>query len=252
MRNMIYFLLLVSFSLQAEVLRIGHRGAPYFAPENTISSFEKAIELKADFLETDVQQTKDKVLVIMHDSTIDRTTSGKGKVSELTWAELEKLGVPSLDNVLALGISNSAIKFILELKDGNETFPGIEEALVDMVKSKGMENRVLLKSFSYPQLQRLRILAPAIPQIYVFFTAFTSLGITIDQGLRFHNPLKLNVEYLQSHQTLTGYSFVKGAHEAGKKVILWGVENKDSMQAWKNHQADGIETDRLDLLNTLN
>lgn len=254
---MIFLLLtLISFPSNASVLRVAHRGAPAFAPENTMASFRKAIELKADYLETDVQQTKDKVLVIMHDSSVDRTTNGKGKVGELTFAELEKMDagqgekIPTLENVLSLGVSNQSIKFILELKDGNDVYPGIEEALVEMVKKNLLEDRVVFKSFSYPMLERLRKLAPKIPQIYVFFTAFPKLGITIDHRVRFHNPFDLKVEFLQAHERLTAFNFVVEAHAHGKKVIIWGVEDQEKMKTWTENQVDGIETDHLDLLNS--
>src|SRR5262245_45304267 len=73
------------------VIVVGHRGTRTFAPENTIPSFLKAIELGADLLEMDLRETKDGEVVVIHDSTVNRTTDGRGAVKNLTLAELKRL-----------------------------------------------------------------------------------------------------------------------------------------------------------------
>jgi len=116
----------------------GHRGAAGLAPENTLSSVKKALELKVDRIEVDVRQTKDKVVVCMHDKTIGRTTSGDGDVSEFTFSELKKYDagigfsekfrkekVPNLDDVFELIDGKASL--VIEIKDGDELYPGIEK-----------------------------------------------------------------------------------------------------------------------------
>lgn len=76
-------------------LTLAHRGASGYAPENTLAAFDKAIELGADMIETDVRQTKDGHLVLFHDPSVKRTTNGQGLVSELTLAELKALDAGS-------------------------------------------------------------------------------------------------------------------------------------------------------------
>jgi glycerophosphoryl diester phosphodiesterase len=89
-----------------KVLRIGHRGAAGYAPENTLASIEKAISFGLDFVEVDVQRTNDGHLVILHDERVDRTTNGTGLVSEMPLRSLRKLdagagqGIPTLGEVL--------------------------------------------------------------------------------------------------------------------------------------------------------
>ena len=73
------------------MLRIGHRGAKAYAPENTLTSFKKAIEIGVDAVELDVRKTKDNKLVVIHDADIKRTTNGKGLVTELTLKEIKGL-----------------------------------------------------------------------------------------------------------------------------------------------------------------
>ena len=84
------------------MLKIGHRGAKGYLAENTLASFEKALELNVDAIELDVHLSSDAVIMVIHDETIDRTTSEKGFVKDFTSLELKKLGVSSLSNVLEL------------------------------------------------------------------------------------------------------------------------------------------------------
>ncbi len=100
---------------------ISHRGASAYLPENTLSSFRKAIELGADLIELDVRKTKDDKLVVIHDSKVDRTTNGFGRVIEKTQEELRQYDagsgekIPLLEEVLAL--DNGDIGFVIELKE---------------------------------------------------------------------------------------------------------------------------------------
>ena len=107
---------------------IAHRGASGHAPENTLAAFERAIALGARFIETDLRLTRDSRFVAIHDSTLERTTNGKGNVRDLTLAEIRKLDagmwfdrefmgqqVPTLEEVLEFGAKHDVI-FYLELK----------------------------------------------------------------------------------------------------------------------------------------
>src|ERR1700752_1834361 len=102
------------------IVRIGHRGAAGHAPENTIAAIHRGIALGVDFVEMDVQRSQDGCLVVMHDSSVDRATNGKGLVSELAWEELRLLdaggggGVPSLQ--AALEAANGNVGVMLEAK----------------------------------------------------------------------------------------------------------------------------------------
>ena len=87
-------------------LKVGHRGARAYEPENTLRSFRKALELGVNAVELDVRRTKDGELVVIHDDKVDRTTNGRGLVNELTLEEIEKLDagkgekIPTLEEAL--------------------------------------------------------------------------------------------------------------------------------------------------------
>ena len=116
------------------MLIIAHRGASGYEPENTLRSFRKAIGLKSDAIELDVQLTKDNKLVVIHDETVNRTTNGKGKVKDLTLRELRKLDagkgekVPTLEEVFNL--VKRKVKIHVELKGNN-----IAKPVNDLIKN---------------------------------------------------------------------------------------------------------------------
>jgi len=103
------------------MLKIGHRGAKGYEPENTLRSFQKALELNVDAVELDVRRTKDGAIVVIHDAEVDRTTNGKGLVSELTLKEIKELDIekgekiPTLEE--ALDFLDKKVKIFIELKE---------------------------------------------------------------------------------------------------------------------------------------
>lgn len=149
-----------------------HRGCSQRYPENTQMSFEKAASLRhLTGIETDVQRTKDGVLVIIHDERVDRTTEGFGLVKDYTWNELRKLhifagqGRPSqriltLDELLdLLGTSiRGGVLLNLELKNSNIRYEGMEAAVLDLVHKKGLEKGIVYSSFLPKSLALVRSL----------------------------------------------------------------------------------------------
>ena len=115
--------------------KIGHRGAAGYEPENTLRSFEKAIALGVDMIELDIHRTKDGRLVVIHDETVDRTTSGTGKVSDMTLAEILELDaglgekIPTLES--AIDAVRGRVPLDIEVKDA-----GLSEALGGLFAKK--------------------------------------------------------------------------------------------------------------------
>jgi glycerophosphoryl diester phosphodiesterase len=147
---------------------IAHRGDHVEAPENTIAAFEHAIKNEVDYVEIDLRTTKDSVLVIMHDATVDRMTNGKGKISALTYAEVQQLlvrdktkdstktyPVPTFEEVLKT--CRNKIHIYLDFKDAS-----VQQAY-NMIKQYGMENQVIVYINSPLQYKEWRRVAPAMP-----------------------------------------------------------------------------------------
>lgn len=241
---------------------IAHRGASGSAPENTLAAFTKAVDLGADIIELDVRQTRDTQLVVLHDATVDRTTDGSGRVADLTAAEIRALDagswfslqfarerIPLLADVIE-AIPDSVI-LLIELKDGSDRYPGIEERLVRTIRAKRPEKRVILKSFDDDHLDRLRALAPEIPRLKIIVAQISFLGIIIEHGLRFGSVLNDSVQYLQHHWFGLSRSFIDDAHLKGYKVFVWDVHDEEKMRDMTNMGVDGIETDYPERLKTI-
>lgn len=242
-------------------MRIAHRGAPSFAPENTLLSFEKAITLKANYLELDVHQTHDNALIVLHDSDVNRTTNGKGKVLNLTLDEIQKLDagayfgkefknqhIPTLDTVLELLVLKPELKAIIELKGGDDIYPGMEKRVVEMIKQKKLYSQVIFKAFDPAVLARMKVLCPSVPSLYVFLLSLPFIPLTINTSISFQSPFEVPTQILQSHYYFLTKGFVQEAHSKGYKVVAWGVDSEKHMLKSLEMGVDGIETDRLDLL----
>ena len=219
------------------MLRIGHRGARAYAPENTLTSFKKALEIGVDAIELDVRKTKDNQLVVIHDADVKRTTDGEGLVSELTLKEIEGFDagsgekIPTLEETL--DFLDKKVKVFVELKE-----VGIEKQVLLIVHEKGLEKNVVIVSFIEDALRKVR-----------------ELDKDIETGLiyaRHKNPLKAALE-LKASYLLALYSFthtanVEKAHECGLKVIVWTINNPQEVEEYAKKGVDGISSDKPDIL----
>jgi glycerophosphoryl diester phosphodiesterase len=142
-------------------LLLGHRGAPAAVPENTLASLHRAVDLGADGVELDVRLSRDGVPVVIHDETVDRTTSGRGRVDSHTAAELGGLdagageGVPTLGAV-ACWAAAAGVWLNVELKEARAAGPALE-----VLASAGVLPRSFLSSFHPSAVDALRALDPA-------------------------------------------------------------------------------------------
>lgn len=147
-----------------------HRGVMAHHPENTISAFQASLDAKADGIEADVHMTKDGELVLIHDETIDRTTDGQGRVTDMTLMELRTVNagvmfgvddrIPTLDELIELCLGTS-LRLNLEVKTDIERYPGIEQRLVDTIRNRHVPvEQVVFSSFNHATLRRLHRLAP--------------------------------------------------------------------------------------------
>lgn len=249
------------FTVNASVQLIAHRGASAYAPENTISSIEKALEYQSAYIEIDVHMTSDGEVVAIHDSTIDRTSNGSGNVSDHTLAELKQMDfgswfgdpfkgeeIPTLEEVLK-AINRKAV-LIIELKSGGDKYKDIEKKIVGKIKKMGLESHVILKSFSYAILNEFEDIAPEMKRLYCTF--WGNAWLTIDNFLRFKGIFEgASFQYLQVHKYFLTDSIIKEAHERNIKVVVWDVHDKGSMEEFAKMGVDFIETDNPDFVHHL-
>lgn len=153
---------------------IAHRGASLVAPENTLEAFAKALTLGAHGIELDVHRSKDGVLVVIHDETVDRTTNGTGYVKDLTFKELRALDagswkgprfkgakIPALGEVLAW-LRGKNILLNVEIKSGRVIYPRIERDVLRLLVKYKYTKNTLISSFNHYSLAQIRYLQPTI------------------------------------------------------------------------------------------
>lgn len=219
------------------MLKIGHRGARAYEPENTLASFRRAIELGVDAVELDVRKTRDNKLVVIHNADVNKTTDGNGPVNSFTLEEIQKFvtekgeHIPTLENVL--DVVGKRVKVLVELKDTDT-----EEKVVELIRRKKLMDDVILISFDENVLKKIRELDEKV-----------TLGLIY---VRHKNPIQsalaLNAEYLLPLYRFTHSANIKKAHEAGLKVIVWTINTKEEAIEYKKKGVDGIATDRPDIL----
>jgi len=229
------------------IIVVGHRGTVKFAPENTIAAFNKAIEFGADLLEMDVRETKDGYLIIMHDSTVDRTTNGTGKVSDMDLSQIKQLDagswfapdfkgeqVPTLEEALA-AIRGRALPDI-------DFKAGTPEKLVDVLQKEGLLGEVTMYCSDWELIRatlRLtdRILVRPTP-------SFGRIGLPI--LLHELNPPIVNMDWPDYTESL-----IRETHLAGKKAFVNVLRENDTvfgMLSAIDAGADYIQSDNLDVL----
>ena len=146
---------------------VGHRGAMGYCPENTLASFERGLELGADWIELDVHLSRDGEVIVIHDETLDRTTNGHGYIQDHTLAELRALDagggehIPTLDDVLTWASANG-VTLDIEIKNAPIFYTGIEDKVVHLLEAHQMLDQVLVISFDHHAVARVKALAPDV------------------------------------------------------------------------------------------
>ncbi|TDB82717.1 glycerophosphodiester phosphodiesterase [Actinomadura sp. KC216] len=247
----------------ADVTNVAHRGASAYAPENTLAAFKLAVSQRADVFELDVQESKDHKLVIMHDTTLARTTNveqlypGRApwKVSDFTLAEIQKLDagswfgtkykgerVPTLDQTLS-AMRDKGLGLLVEIKSPN-LYPGIEKRVATALKRSPSwlepdpaERRLAVQSFDWESMRRFHSVLPNVP-IGLLGTPkageLPGLASYADQI----NP---------TFRDLTA-SYVKQVHASRMDVLTWTVDDSGDMKKAVQLGVDGVITNKPDVL----
>ncbi len=227
----------------AGILKIAHRGAKAYAPENTLIAFEKAIEMGVDGIELDVHLSVDIEIIVIHDATLDRTTNGKGAVKNLSLSELKTFSIeknheiPSLDEVFDL--VNRKCLINIELKIFETAKPVVDLIEKHVVEKGWSYDDFLISSFDWLALQEVRELHAEIP-----------LGVLtetdLELALGFAEFIKAATIHPYFH-LLTAEN-TKQMQEKGFQVFAWTVNEKEDIQKIKSFNVNGIISDFPDRL----
>ena len=215
---------------------IAHRGASAHAPENTMAAFQLALDQGADGIELDVMLTKDNRIAVIHDDTVDRTTSGSGRVSEMTLAELQALDagdgekISSLDEVLDRFGGRFLIN--IELKNYSSVLDSLPTEVAKLVKSKELMESVLISSFNPFNIARFRKRAPE-----------AVLGL-ITQPKQAKNWMWRLFKYdaLHPHFSDVDPVLVAALHARSRQVNVWTVDEAAEIRWLAGLQVDSIIT----------
>lgn len=217
------------------MLIIGHRWIAGLAHENTLSSFQRAIDFGVDMIELDVHPTKDDHLIVIHDDTLDRTTNGEWFVHDFTLAELKTLDagngetLPTLEEVL--DIINKQIGINIELREN--TAEKVADTIKNYLAKWRDKDLFLVSSFDHHVLQRFKQLMPEI-RIGVLLSANPIDYAACASALGAYS-INLDREYITQE-------FIDDAHARGLQVYVRTVDNPLEIEKLTQMWVDGIIT----------
>jgi len=245
---------------------VGHRGASGYAPETTIASYRMAIQMGADYIETDMHRSRDGVLVAIHDADVSRTTNGKGFVADYTLAELKALDagswfnkafpekarpeyiglrIPALQEVMDVA-QESETGLLIEIKDPERyrqsalsRLPDLESTLLSLIHSSHIKNRTHVLSFSADSLRKIKELDASVPTIFLVAKSNENpVQATLD----------IPADELGILHTLATPALVEEAHRSGILISVWTVDRPEDMKRMISMGVDRITSNYPDRL----
>ncbi|EJS68944.1 glycerophosphodiester phosphodiesterase [Bacillus cereus] len=246
------------------IKNIAHRGASVYAPEHTIAAYKLGQQLKGDYLEIDLQMTKDGHLIAMHDETLNRTTNGKGLVKEHTLEEIKQLNagsyfnekypnlaktafeiakVPTLEEIIETFGHNA--NYYIETKSPDE-YPGMEEKLLEIIDKYEIKDKVIIQSFSEDSLRKIHSINVHIPlvQLLSYKKAVQLTELDIEKYKTYCIGLGMNYKYIDS-------GYVKKIRKHGLEVHPFTVDNEKDMKKLLSWGVDGMFTNYPDRLHSI-
>ena len=226
------------------ILIIGHRGANSIAPENTLKSFQKAIDLGADYIEFDIHQSKDGEIVIMHDANTYAITGNKGLIKKMTLTELKKLDcgegerIPTLLELIR--IAKGKIGLQIEIKAKN-----LAENLVKILRKEDLVETSIISSFLHDELLKLQKIEPKL-KLATLEPIITGWSKNWEYHSEILNKaIDNNYFAIQPRYNLVNQELINHAHKNNIKVNIWTVNSKAAMKKFIQMGVDGIITDNI-------
>ncbi len=216
---------------------VAHRGASGLEPENTLRAVRRAFELGADWVEVDVRVSRDGRFVVIHDESVDRTTDGRGLVSDMTFEELRRLDagmgerIPCLEEVLEEAEGRGTL--VVEVK-----VPGHEWRLMELLRSMDASERVVLSSFYHRSVRKVKRLNPSVRTGVIISSQPVSPSSVAAEALA--DMAFIKAKYVEPW-------VVEDLHDAGVEVYPWTVDEPRRVRAFMEMGVDGLVTNRPDV-----
>ncbi|MFC6064567.1 glycerophosphodiester phosphodiesterase family protein [Streptomyces ochraceiscleroticus] len=247
---------------------VAHRGASAYAPENTVAAVDAAHRMGVAWVENDVQRTKDGKLIVMHDTTLNRTTNveelypdrAPWKISDFTLGEIEKLDagswfdakfkgerVPTLERYMD-AVSHNDQKLLMELKSP-ELYPGIEAQILRQLKEEGwldrqhVKHRLVLQSFNGDSVKKVHELRPALKTGFLGTPAIADLP----KYAKFTDQINPSYKTIDMAYVSAVHAF-QGAHGRPLEVYTWTVNDAPTAKKVASWGVDGIITNAPDVV----
>lgn len=221
---------------------MAHRGLSADAPENTLYAFSDAISVGADFIELDVQQTRDGVLVVMHDSNLKRTTGVNKNIWDVDYADIQNLDagswfdpayanarIPTLEETLQF--VDKRAKLNIEIKPTKHGSDTLEQDVAELITRYQYTDACYVTSFSYGSLKKVKEANPEIRTGYLMSVAYGQF-----YSLKYADAFSLNKVFVTSQ-------VVNAAHQQGKQIFAWTVNSMSEVRSLCNLHVDSIITD---------
>lgn len=242
----------------SKILKIAHRGASAYAPENTLTAFNKAIELGADMIELDIHLCKTGELIVMHDETVDRTTNGQGKLSNKTLDEIKQLTIDHQEKVPTLleviNLTKGKCRLDIEIKNKKAA-----QELVKMLHRNNIENTVMISS-SY--IKPLRVISKANSKIntaLIFYAGKNKITQSLTKSFSLflfpfthlfiiRKARKARVQWIHLMKSLAHKNFITLLHKLNYKTAVWTVDKPQQINNMKKRGVDAIISNYPDRL----
>lgn len=249
-------------------LVVAHRGGLGLFPENTMLAFQHSSDLGVDMFELDINLTKDGVLVVHHDLTIDRTSDGKGKLIDYTFEELQQFNFgkkfenengnfPYKNIKVEISTFESVfnafpnIRMIVELKNMDEDGKRAADELWRIIENGNFKDKILVASFNDDILDYFKMISN--DSVFIIGAVVQTRNFILSNLLRMKGIYVQNAEALSLPMKSLGFNlvkkrYIKSAHRREMVVFYWTINNKADMKLLIESGVDGVITDRPDLM----